>query len=75
MGVLGCTWDSRSGRDEAKEASASALKGMAGSGVRRSEAMVMGRAKSVGFEVKSAKAVWRSSEAETKVRSEGYEAL
>ena len=58
-------WGSRRGRDETKEASASAeaLEGMAGSGVRRSEAMVMGRAKSEAFEVKSAKAVWRSSDA------------
>lgn len=36
---------------------------MAGRGVRRSEEMVMGRAKRVLLEVKSAKAVWRSSEA------------
>ena len=36
---------------------------MAGSGVRRSEEMVMGSAKRAALDVKSAKAVWRSSEA------------
>jgi hypothetical protein len=38
-------------------------KGTAGSGVRLSEEMVTGSAKRVGFAVKSAKALWRSSEA------------
>ena len=63
MGVLDWTWASRRGRDEVK----SAWEGIAGRGVRRSEEMVMGSAKRAWFEVKSAKAVWRSSEAEAKV--------
>jgi hypothetical protein len=38
-------------------------KGTAGSGVRLSAEMVTGSAKSSGFAVKSAKALWRSAEA------------
>lgn len=39
-------------------------KGTAGRGVRLSEEMVTGSAKRAGFAVKSAKALWRSAEAE-----------
>jgi hypothetical protein len=39
-------------------------KGTAGKGVRLSEEMVTGRAKRAGFALKSAKALWRSAEAE-----------
>jgi hypothetical protein len=38
-------------------------KGTAGRGVRLSEEMVTGSAKRAGFAVKSAKALWRSTEA------------
>lgn len=59
MGVLGSRCGSRRGRDEVKFWS----EAMAGKGVKRSEEMVTGRAKRVGFDVKAAKALWRSSEA------------
>jgi hypothetical protein len=59
MGVLGWTWGSRRGREDAK----SVEKGTAGRGVRLSEEMVTGSAKRAGFAVKSAKALWRSTEA------------
>jgi hypothetical protein len=64
MGVFGWTWDSRKGSDEAKSA---LEKGTAGRGVRRSEEMVTGSANRLELEVKSAKALWRASEAGERV--------
>lgn len=71
MGVLGCRCGERRGREEVKVEAVELVillvekeeNGMAGRGVRRSDAMVMGSAKSVGVEVKAAKASCRSVEA------------
>jgi hypothetical protein len=70
MGVLGCRCGERRGREEVKVEAVELVKllveegkGTAGRGVRRSDVMVMGSAKSVGVEVKAAKASCRSVEA------------
>lgn len=57
------TCGSRRGREAAKASVACVEKAIGGSGASRSAEMVTGNAKRAAFEVKSAKAIWSSSEA------------